>query len=227
MSASGPLFDDRREAGRRLGEALRDPPLAAPIVFALPRGGVPVGYEVARALEAPLEILLVRKIGAPGQPEYALGAVADGAAPQIVLNPEAVALFRPDPAYIEAESRRQLAEIERRRRAYVGERPPLDCRSRTAVVVDDGIATGSTARAALMALRQAGAAATILAVPVAAGASLPELRKLADRVVCLATPSPFVAVGNHYARFDQTGDEEVVALLAAARTGQQSERRQG
>jgi putative phosphoribosyl transferase len=210
-------FADRRAAGRRLAGPLRAMHLDHPLVLALPRGGVPVADAVARALAAPLDVLLVRKIGAPGHAEYALGAVAEGPEPQTVLNTEAVALLNPGKDYIEAERTRQLEEIERRRRAYAGGRAPLDPRGRTVILVDDGIATGATARVALVALRRAGAARVVLAVPVAPASSLAAFDSLADDVVCLAMPEPFIAVGDHYRNFNQTSDAEVVATLAAAR----------
>lgn len=209
-------FRDRREAGQRLAAALLPLNLADPLVLALPRGGVPVGFEVAQALAAPLDVLVVRKIGAPGQPEYGIGAVADGSEPQTVLNEDAMALIAPGADYVAAESARQLAEIERRRRAYRGDRPPVAVRDRVVVLVDDGIATGGTARVALKALKRAGAERVVLAVPVAPKAALEVLAREADHVVCLAAPEPFHAVGEHYLDFDQVSDAEVVRLLAAA-----------
>lgn len=211
------LFRDRRDAGRQLGEAVKVLGLSQPVVLALPRGGVPVAYEVARALEAPLDIMLVRKIGAPDFPELGIGAVADGHDPQTVLNDDAMAMVHPPAGYVEAESRRQLAEIERRREAYLGKREAIEVNGRTVVLVDDGIATGGTVKAALMALRRAGAHEVVLAVPVAPESALEEMRTLADEVVCLATPHPFRAVGLHYEDFAQTSDEEVVRLLEVAR----------
>lgn len=211
------LFRDRRDAGRQLGEAIKVLGLSKPLVLALPRGGVPVAYEVARALEAPLDIMLVRKIGAPDFPELGIGAVADGHEPQTVLNEDAMAMVHPPAGYVEAESKRQLAEIERRREAYLGNREAMGVEGRTVVLVDDGIATGGTVKAALMALRRAGAQEVVLAVPVAPESALEEMRALADEVVCLATPHPFRAVGLHYEDFAQTSDEEVVQLLKAAR----------
>lgn len=210
------LFSDRRDAGRKLAQALAHYSAASPIVLALPRGGVPVAFEVAQALKAPLDLLFVRKIGAPGHPEFGIGAVVDGQDPQIVLNPEAAQIGVPE-AYIEATSERELQEIERRRQAYLGGREPIAVRDRTVIVVDDGIATGSTVRAALRGLARTGANRIVLAVPVAARDTIESLRFEADEVVCLATPEPFYAVGPYYADFSQTSDHEVVELLDATR----------
>ncbi|MGN6488948.1 MAG: phosphoribosyltransferase [Devosia sp.] len=217
MSIGQPLFHDRRDAGRQLGAALQRLGLDDPLVLALPRGGVPVAFEVAAALGAPLDIMLVRKIGAPGYAELGIGAVTDGHDPQTVLNEEAMAMVRPPAGYVEAESRRQREEIERRRTAYLGGRAPADPRGRTVVLVDDGIATGGTVKVALLALRRSQPKAIVLAVPVAPESVLDELKSAADQVVCLATPEGFQAVGAHYFDFAQTTDEEVVRLLATAR----------
>lgn len=213
MFPEHPQFADRKDAGRQLGNALGRFASLKPIVLALPRGGVPVASEVAKALHAPLDLILVRKIGAPGHSEFGIGAVVDGADPQVVLSEDVIAQARIPQAYIEAETHRQLHEIERRRRAYLGDRKPIPVQGRTVIVVDDGIATGGTVRAALKALRRSGAGRTILAVPVAPPEALDQLRGEVDDIVCLNSPTPFFAVGLHYADFNQTSDAEVVALL--------------
>jgi len=208
------LFRDRRDAGRKLAMALGRFAKAEPLVLALPRGGVPVAYEVAHSLHAPLDLLLVRKIGAPGHKEFGIGAVIDGADPQLVLNEEAVRILAPSPNYIRAEMHREVAELERRRRAYLGDRQPPDLRGRTVIIVDDGIATGGTMKAALCGARKAGAEELVLAVPVAPREAIEDLRHECDEAICLATPEPFYAVGNWYVSFDQTDDEEVKTLLS-------------
>ena len=213
------MFADRRDAGRRLAALLLPRGYPAALVLALPRGGVPVGFEVARALAAPLDVLLVRKIGAHDQPELGLGAVVDGAAPQIVLDEELIRQVKPPRGYVEQELARQLAEIDRRRELYAGARPPIAPAGRTAIVVDDGIATGGTARAALRAVRRQGPGRLVLAVPVAAEDSAAALAAEADEVVCVARPAALQAVGEHYRDFTQTADEEVVRLLAEAAVG--------
>ncbi|PYE88224.1 phosphoribosyltransferase [Phyllobacterium leguminum] len=209
-------FRDRPDAGRRLAEALMRFADIEPLILALPRGGVPVAFEIAKALDAPLDVLFVRKIGAPGHAEYGIGAVVDGADPQLVLNDEAMEIFRPPRDYIETEKKRQLAEIERRRMLYAEGRRPLPVKGRSVILVDDGIATGGTVLAALKALRKDQAARIILAVPVAPGESLALVGKDADEVVCLATPEPFLSVGLQYEKFGQTTDEEVISLLREA-----------
>jgi predicted phosphoribosyltransferase len=213
---SGEEFRDRVDAGRKLAQALLHLKESKPVVLALPRGGVPVAFEVAAALAAPLDVVLVRKIGAPGQPELGLGAVVDGASPKLVLNEELVQLVRPGRAYLEAEEKRQLAEIERRRALYRPAGAPLSLAGRTAIVVDDGIATGGTMKAVLLALKNSSVGRLVLAVPVAPPDTLQELTPLADEVVCLMTPEPFYSVGSHYRDFAQTTDEEVIHLLARA-----------
>lgn len=209
-------FANRHDAGEQLGEAVRALDLADPVVLALPRGGVPIGFDVAKALAAPLDILLVRKIGAPGHEEYGIGALVDGASPQIVIDEAAARIVGADQAYIDRVVAEQLEEIERRRAAYrTG--PPIPLAGRTVVVADDGIATGGTVRAALKALAKVGAQRIVLAVPLAPRDVLPELHALCDDVVCLASPEPFHAVGAHYGDFTQTEDDEVIRLLAEAR----------
>jgi putative phosphoribosyl transferase len=215
------LFEDRGDAGRQLAAAARGYAVEDPLVLALPRGGVPVAYEVAQELGAPMDLLFVRKIGAPGHPEYGIGAVVDGDNPQVVLS-EMVDQLGIPASYIEQQKRRELEEIERRRRAYLGDREPLAIKGRTVMVVDDGIATGGTVRASLRALRSAEARRLILAVPVAAADTIESLRSEADEILCLATPEPFYAVGMHYRDFDQTSDEEVVRLLAQAQRMEQT-----
>ncbi|MER9327883.1 phosphoribosyltransferase [Mesorhizobium sp. M0488] len=209
-------FLDRREAGRRLANELAKTKWADPIVLALPRGGVPVAFEIAKALHAPLDILLVRKIGAPEHPEFGVGAVVDGNDPQLLLNDDALRMLGISSDYIEKEETRQLHEIERRRERYLGGRAAIPVEHRTAIVVDDGIATGSTAAVALKAVQKSGAARTVLAVPVAPPEVIHTLRAEADEVVCLSTPAQFQTVGSYYVDFEQTSDEEVVELLHAA-----------
>ena len=210
-------FHDRSDAGRQLAAALLHLKDAKPVVLALPRGGVPVGFEVAAALHAPLEIVLVRKIGAPDQPELGLGAVVDGVSPQIVLNDELIALIRPGEDYLDAEEQRQLREIERRRELYGVSPRQTKLDGQTVIVVDDGIATGGTMKAVLQAIGAQPHGRIVLAVPVAPADSLRELAPLADEVVCLISPDPFYAVGAHYDDFTQTTDREVTDLLRRAR----------
>ncbi|MEI2296471.1 phosphoribosyltransferase [Ensifer sp. MJa1] len=210
------LFEDRADAGRQLARAIESEDLTDPLVMALPRGGVPVGYEIAMHIGAPLEILIVRKIGAPGQKEFGLGALVDGEEPELVLNPQAVRLVRPPEGYVKAETERQHAEILRRRALYFGDRAWTSPRDRDVILVDDGIATGGTVRAAIKALSRMGARRLLLAVPVAPKSELAELRGAVDRIICLATPFNFRAVGLHYRDFEQTSDEEVIALMEKA-----------
>jgi putative phosphoribosyl transferase len=212
-----PEFRDRHEAGRRLAKALAHYAAFDPVVLGLPRGGVPVAYEVAAALGAELDVVFVRKIGAPGHEELGIGAVVDGANPQLVLNEDVVRQLGPSPNYIRSEMRKQLETIEKRRQLYRGEMEPVELEDRTVILVDDGIATGGTIRAALKGLRKNDPARLILAVPVAPADTLAQLAKECDDVVCLVSPSPFYAVGAHYLDFTQTGDEEVIHLMREAR----------
>jgi putative phosphoribosyl transferase len=207
-------FRDRGEAGRELAEAVARLALRDPIVLALPRGGVPVAVEVARRLGAPLDLLLVRKIGAPRQPELAVAAVADGDPPVLVLDEETSLLSGAPRTWIEARAREEQKENERRRRLYLRDRPRLAVDGRDVVLVDDGVATGTTARAGLKALRACRPARLVLAVPVAPPETAAALRALVDDLVCLSQPPGFRAVGAHYRHFDQVSDEEVIDLLA-------------
>lgn len=211
------VFLDRRQAGQALARALKPLVQGSPVVLALPRGGVPVAYEIAKALQAPLDLVLVRKIGAPGHEEFAVGAVVDGASPTWVVNQALLDYFKVTTQWFEAAKDAQLEEIKRRRARYCGDRPPVPLSGRELIVVDDGVATGSTARVALLSLRDAQPQRLIFAVPVAPQESLDILRPLVDELVCLATPEPFHAVGLHYADFRQTTDEEVIELLDKAR----------
>jgi len=205
------MFADRVDAGRRLGQQLRDALGPSPdrLVLGLPRGGVPVAAEVARALGASLDVLVVRKLGAPGFPEVAIGAVG----------PDGVTLLQDhgrayDAAVVDRIRERELAELERRERAYRAGRPPLDLAGTRVVIVDDGIATGATALVAVRAARALGAAHVVVAAPVAASDAVEALRTAADDVVVLSVPERFWAVGEWYDDFRQTSDEEVVRLLA-------------
>lgn len=207
---------DRQSAGRELAaRLLTRPGLTDPVVLALPRGGVPVAAEIARALRAPLDLVLVRKIGAPFNPEYALAALVDGDPPDLVIDEPARVAARVPLADIEAEATREKCELARRRQAYLGGRSPVPVAGRTAIVVDDGIATGTTMRAALKALRRRGPARLVLAVPVAPADTLRELSEEVDEVVCLRQPEPFHAVGPHYVDFHQLEDREVLEALAS------------
>jgi predicted phosphoribosyltransferase/dienelactone hydrolase len=209
-------FPDRVQAGRALAARLAEFAAVHPLILGLPRGGVPVAFEVARALNADLDVLLVRKLGTPGQEELGFGAVIDGADPQVVLNDEVVRLAGISETTIKREVKRQLDEIERRRRLYLGTRAPIPIKDRTVIVVDDGIATGGTMRAALRGVAKARPARLILAVPVAPADTLASLASECDEVICLATPEFFHAVGAHYRDFDQTSDAQVQHLMGEA-----------
>jgi putative phosphoribosyl transferase len=209
------IFRDRYDAGEILAERLREfagrPDV---VVLALPRGGVPVGYVVARELSVPLDVFVVRKLGTPGQPELAMGAIAPGGVR--VLNRDVVDSFAIPDWAIEQATRQEEEELQRRERQYRGNRSPLEVHGKTVILVDDGLATGSTMRAAAAALRKAGAARIVVAVPVASRATCDQLREEGNDVVCATTPEPFFAVGQWYKDFDQTSDEEVRDLLDRA-----------
>jgi predicted phosphoribosyltransferase len=209
------LFRDRTEAGRVLADKLMKYANRPDVlVLALPRGGVPVAFEVAQALNAPLDVFLVRKLGLPGHEELAMGAIASGGVR--VLNDDVVrALNIPDEVIDEVAAEEQR-ELERRERMYRGDRPPPDVRGRTVILIDDGLATGSTMRAAVAALRQLGPSRIVVAVPVAAPETCQELQDEVDETICARTPDPFYAVGLWYHDFSQTTDEEVHDLLARA-----------
>jgi len=212
VTATSPIerFTDRRAAGRALGERLSSLALEDSVVLGLARGGVPVAYEVAQTLGAQLDVLVVRKIGAPGNPELGIGAIAEGGVR--VLDRDAVRALLVSTEELEAAIVRATAEVEARVQRYRGGRPPLDVEGRTAIVVDDGLATGGTARAALRAVRARGPSKLVLAVPVGAPATVHMLREEADLVVCLLQPEPLVAVGLWYAHFEPTSDAEIAAL---------------
>jgi putative phosphoribosyl transferase len=210
-----PLFRDRADAGRKLAEALHEYARRPDVlVLALPRGGVPVAYEVARALAAPMDIFLVRKLGVPGHEELAMGAIASGGVR--VLNERVLALAGVDERTVATVAANEQRELDRREAAYRGGRPAPDVRGRTVILIDDGLATGSTMRAAAQALRAQGPERLVVAVPVAAAETCEEFRAEVDAIVCAATPEPFYGVGMWYEDFTQTTDDEVQALLAAA-----------
>ena len=207
-------FMDRVDAGKQLAKALGRYKNQQPVVLALPRGGVPVAAEIATTLEAPLDLVLVRKIGVPFQPELAMGAVVDGKDPVTVRNEDVIRLTGISDEEFNKVRDQELAEIERRRKLYVGDRAHPELKDHTIIVVDDGIATGATTRAALRAMRQREPRKLVLAVPVAPTASLNDLRKEADEVVCLEDYEDFGAIGLFYSDFRQTSDDTVIDLLA-------------
>jgi putative phosphoribosyl transferase len=209
-------FADRAGAGRELAAKLAPLKNRAPVVLALPRGGVAIGFEIAQALGAPLDIVLVRKIGVPWQPELALGAVTDGPSPETFIDEELTKALAIPEGYVQEETARQLEEIERRRKSYCAGRPPIAIAGRTAIVVDDGIATGATMRVALRAARRRNPAHLVLAVPVAPPETLAQFRTEADKAICLETPPMLGAIGFYYRDFHQMSDEEVTELLARA-----------
>lgn len=212
----GPRFEDRRDGGRQLAERLgRYAGRDDVVVLGLPRGGVPVADEVAEALGVPLDVFLVRKLGVPGHEELAMGAIASGGVR--VLNEDVVGAVGISPEEIEEVARRELQTLEQRERSYRGDRPPIDVKARTAILVDDGLATGASMRAAVEALRHQRAGRIVVAVPTAPPETCEALRREVDEVVCTITPDPFVAVGLWYRDFAPVTDEEVAELLRGAR----------
>ncbi|HVG60010.1 MAG TPA: phosphoribosyltransferase [Hyalangium sp.] len=208
-------FRDREEAGRLLAERLREYAGEAPVVLALPRGGVAVGYEITRALDIPLDVMMVRKLGVPWHPELGMGAIAEGGA--VFLNPEVLVEAELDPEELRKVITEEARELERRVQRYRGGQPPPEVKGRTVILVDDGLATGGTARAAVRALRGFGARRIILAVPVAASQTAEQLRDDVDALVAVQEPSNLWAIGNWYDDFHQMTDEEVLVLLDQAR----------
>ncbi len=208
------IFADRVEAGCALAERLVKEKYENPVVLALPRGGVPVAAEVAKVLEAPLDLVLVRKIGVPYQPELALAAVVDGGHAEVVVNEDVRRFAGVSDQDFEEAKARELAEIERRRELYLQGRERVPIKGATAIVVDDGIATGATVRAALKALRRRDPKKLVLAVAVAPPETINELRPEVDEIICLETPEPFYAISLYFLDFRQVSDEEVVELLA-------------
>jgi putative phosphoribosyl transferase len=221
MDGAETLFEDREDAGRRLAGRLAPYADEHPVVFALPRGGVPVGAEVSRSLGAPLEVIVARKLGAPGQPEFGIGAVAPGGV--LILNEHAVRALCIPEDYLERVSAWELEETTRRLQLFRGDRPYPDLEARTAILVDDGLATGVTARAALLALRRMNPWRLVLAVPVCAPQTAELLRPETDDLICLLAPAELEAIGLWYRNFEQVPDEEVVRLLEEARRPAESD----
>ncbi len=223
------MFSDRQEAGKRLGVEVGKLSLHKPVVLALPRGGVPVAAEVAKALKAPLDLIIVRKVGAPGNSELAVAAIVDGDPPDVVLNREIVEAYALDDDALRDLIAKERPELERRRLAYRGKRRPLSIAGKTAIIVDDGVATGTTMKVAIRALRRRSPLEIVVAIPVAPPETLAELAREADGIVCLSQPARFHALGYHYRSFPQLTDVEVTDALAEAaqerRADQQAIRR--
>jgi predicted phosphoribosyltransferase len=207
-------FEDRTEAGTQLGEALREREIDLDILLAIPRGGLPLGRAVADVLDLPLDIVVASKIGAPGNPELAIGAVASDSS--VWRNEEAFGGTGADEEYFEQEREREAENARQKADRYRGERSEPDLTGKTVAVVDDGVATGSTVRACLQMLRETDARRIVLAVPVGPPDTIHELQELADEVICLETPSSFTGVGQFYERFDQVSDEEAMAYLESS-----------
>ncbi len=207
------MFRDRTDAGQKLAAELGGLGLHNPVVLALPRGGVPVAAEIARALKAPLDLLIVRKVGAPGNPELAVAAMVDGDPPDLVLNREIVEAYGLDDAELRMLANRERPELERRRHVYRAGRPPIPVGDRTVILVDDGAATGTTMKVAIRALKRRSPREIVIALPVAPPSTLEELGREADKVVCLSQPARFLALGYHYRDFPQLTDDEMIAML--------------
>lgn len=218
------MFRDREDAGVKLGMELGTLPLHRPVVLALPRGGVPVAVEVARILHAPVDLLIVRKVGAPGNPELAVAAIVDGAPGEVVLNREIVEAYALDEDALRVLIAKERPELERQRAAYRGKKKPISIAEKTAIIVDDGAATGTTMKIAIRALKRRSPREIIVAVPVSPQETVAELAREADRVVCLSQPGQFRALGYHYLRFPQLSDSDVVSAMDQAaqlyKTGQ-------
>lgn len=218
------IFENRELAGRYLAQEVATESLSDPVVLALPRGGVPVAAEIAKELKAPLDLVMVRKIGVPWQPELAAAAVIDGKDPQIVVNEDVCRLADVSRDYIDEAAKRELEEIERRRKLYLKDHPHCAIEGHSVIVVDDGIATGTTVRAVLKALRRKKPKSILLAVPVAPIEAVEALRGEVDAIVCLSTPAPFYGIGLYYADFHQVPDEEVIKTLEQAREVMEAEK---
>lgn len=210
------MFRDRQEAGQKLAAELAGLQLRDPVVLALPRGGVPVAKEVAKSLNAPLDLIIVRKVGAPGNPELSVAAIVDGDPPDVVLNREIIEAYSLDDAELAALINRERPELERRRLAYRGKRQPLSIAGKTAVIVDDGAATGTTMKVAIRALKRRSPREIIVAIPVAPPDTVAELAQEANRVVCLSQPARFHALGYHYLTFPKLTDVEITTALHEA-----------
>jgi putative phosphoribosyl transferase len=212
----GTRFASREEAGVALARRLAKETFVRPVILALPRGGIPIGLKCAQALKAPLDLLMVRKIGVPWQKELAAAAIVDGESHELVLNDNVMTMTGLDVSDLEGEIVEELAEIERRRKKYLQERPPIAVKDRSVIIVDDGIATGTTLRVAIKALRKRQPKEIVGAVPVAPADTIERLRSEVDRIFCLAQPEPFYAIGLHYVDFHPVSDEEVIRLMAQA-----------
>lgn len=209
-------FASRTQAGQILAKQVAELSFERPVVLALPRGGVPVALEVSRVLKAPMDLLLVRKVGVPWQPELAAAAVVDGERRDLVFNDEVMLMLGLNREEIERAAEKEISEIDRRRKLYLKGREPISVAGRTAIVVDDGIATGTTVKAALQALKKRNPKRLVLAVPVAPSGTIEELAAFVDDIICLQQPDPFIAIGLFYSDFHQVDDEEVIAMLRAA-----------